>query len=783
LTHLNSFTFSGDHFYEKETKMVFLPGITLLRGINHDAGDGDNHSNGTGKTRLPQILSSYIFNDSDRGNLKKLVTPEFKGYLDFTKMNDQWSFNADVKENSWDILKNGQKHIDHHKFSECQKFLAAELNLTRKDWSNFIHINRHSSSVCLQGTPDEKRKFLETFFNIDDYYKEKLAEYKAIKEAKEKDIEKLEQDRARYGQVLEALKEIDGREYLKTQMSSTKSFLTYLSGQQEAASGLQFKLKTEISYWSDYYDVLEKADGKPPLCSLKAKLETLQTTLAGIIQKERSQQTVSFKAKQLSQEIIPPQIPEIENPSSDEILELEQQALKMREKQRLIDKFKTLKETMPNVEVALKESLQDEFKSLLEKQSDNKLHLSLSKDGKNCTRCGQDINFVLQDEDPAIKHESLKVEANTISKRLGEIGDILRSIDSKIKITGQLQEIRAEAGKFPLFSTTITEVNQQIESGKKARQQWQTYKLLKQDFDTKKHAREILEAELFALGYPDILSEALGEQRYALVQEISETQKDLIILQKASDLLEKVASLKPKSQLHEDLLIVEEDLLDLSSRIQKLHESFGEYRTQLSLADTLHLQKDDLGSKLKDSDEIYNEYRIIQALVKFFSPAGFKMYELRKRCDLLIEKANFWSPVFFSEQYEWSLPKEVDSLEFMVQPIAHRQQAPYPASNLSSGEENRGERVLLFSQLSLAPKSLNVLFLDEIEGHLDPAGKIVFTEIVIPKLKETFKDRCIVVISHEECLIKSPHIDHLWLSERKNRKSTLKVIENYNKRA
>jgi DNA repair exonuclease SbcCD ATPase subunit len=786
VVEIESFRFSNDLFYEEETTLTFRPGITLLRGINYDAGVTEDNSNGTGKTRLVQLLSGFIFNDSDRGGLKKLVTPEFKGCLNFHRLDEKWEFHADVKENVWDILKNGQKHIEHHKFSECQKLLANEINLTRKDWTNFVHINRHSISVLLQGSPDEKRKFLENFFNIDDFYKEKLAEYKSIKEAKEKEIGELEQNRARYGQVLEALKELDGREYLKIQLESAKSFFTHLKSQHANLTTLEFKLKTDIGSWKDYYEFIQKAEGRPALSTLKDKLQSLQSSLAEVKQREQCQQTVSIKAKSLISTIEEPLPPENEEPSNDYTIELESQLLKMQDKQRLINKFKLLKSTLPEVDTALKDGLQVELGELLARQADNKLHLELVKDGNNCSRCGQKMDFVLKDEDPTTRHRALKEESGKIVLRITEIRDILSAISSRTAILEQLNEIKTEAGKYPPFSNTPEEVKNQIEKAKKSRSAWVSYRRLKDEYTARVHAREVVFAEITALGYPDILTENLADKRVQIVQEIGDLQIDLSIVQKANDLLDKVALLDPQASLQGELLGIQEELADINTRIQKLHECFGEYKTQLTLANTLHSQKEELEEKLKDSDNIYNEYRILQALVKFFSPAGFKMYELRKRCELLIEKANFWSPVFFSEKYEWSLPKAIDSLEFMVQPVAHRKkQAPYPASQMSSGEENRGERVLLFSKLSLAPKnkSSNLLFLDEIEGHLDNAGKIVFTEIVIPKLKETFKDRCIVVISHEESLRKSPHVDHLWLAERKNRKTSLKVFENYNKRA
>jgi hypothetical protein len=73
-----SFSFSGDKFYHENTEVpLSLPGLTLLKGINFD-GDPDARtdkniaghaaSNGTGKTRLMQILEGFIFGRNPRGH-------------------------------------------------------------------------------------------------------------------------------------------------------------------------------------------------------------------------------------------------------------------------------------------------------------------------------------------------------------------------------------------------------------------------------------------------------------------------------------------------------------------------------------------------------------------------------------------------------------------------------------------------------------------------------------------------------------------------------------------
>ena len=237
----------------------------------------------------------------------------------------------------------------------------------------------------------------------------------------------------------------------------------------------------------------------------------------------------------------------------------------------------------------------------------------------------------------------------------------------------------------------------------------------------------------------------------------------------------KVAELESLAKLEEKLNGEESSISALQQQLDSLTELRGEYKSNLALAIQLLDNIKSLEEKLIDKEILQKEYRIIEGLVKFFSPRGFKLYELKRRCEGLIEQANYWTPSFFQERHEWSISKDINDLDFLVQPVKHRKTQPFSASLFSLGEENRAARVLLFSQIALIPpnKKNNLLFLDEIEGNLDEAGFTAFNEVVIPKLKAEFPDRTIIIMTPLNKL--SEVFDHLWIAERKNRKTTLLV--------
>lgn len=786
MIEIENFKFSNDMFYQGETVVPILKGVTLFCGINYDAGSTENHSNGTGKTRIPQLLSSFIYNKSERGTLKNMVMPNFLGTLQLKCQNDHYSFTYDLQENEWDIKKNGIKDLNFHKSTECQKYIASKIGFTKNEWANFVHINKHSISTLLQGDPASRRKFLESFFNIDEFYEEKRLEYKQIKETLEEQMHKLSEDRARLGQILESLDKLEGQQYLENQIDLIADSLIHLAGTENKLREAENLKLSDLKYWQDYYSYAQKTAGLPTEAVLSSTLSRLQKESNEFENKAKSQSLVINKEKQyrLLQNIKEPEKPEFEEPQSDEILQLETDLVTMRQRQRLLEKFKEIKAKVPELPPLDMQELEQQKKALLEQQADNRLHISLINDGNSCSRCGQSLEFILQNEEPKDRLIAFKQIEIETRKKLQDLDDTIAKLNAKTNLVKQLYDLKSEIDALPKYKESIADTLKRIDELKAQQQTYKSYFINKKNYDKQVVDKDVTLAEMRTLGYPDILEHNFIDKCKEINSEISELSFNLRVVQTANSYLEKVSSLPAQSEITEQLNKQKLDLEDLVNRKNKLNETLGEYKTQLTMVRNLNTDKAKLDERLATSAHVQNEYRIVESLVKFFSPTGFKIYELRKRCELFIEKANYWSPLFFQEQHEWSLPKDLDTIDFLVQPIKHRKIKPFSASMLSAGEENRAERILLFSQLQLEPKhkALNVLFLDEIEGHLDRAGRTMFTEVVIPKLKETFKDKSIILISHEESLKESPEINHLWLAQRKDRVTTLQVIENYNRK-
>ena len=79
---LHGLKFHGDRFYREPTEIPCgMSGMVLLRGINRDA-EVPGVSNGSGKTRLTQILQGFIFGVTARGHFRRFVGPDFVGTLD-----------------------------------------------------------------------------------------------------------------------------------------------------------------------------------------------------------------------------------------------------------------------------------------------------------------------------------------------------------------------------------------------------------------------------------------------------------------------------------------------------------------------------------------------------------------------------------------------------------------------------------------------------------------------------------------------------------------------------
>lgn len=792
------FEFDGDRFYHKNTLVPFTnTGLTLLRGKNFDASPDGKASNGTGKTRLIELLVAFVTGKSPRGNFKRVVTPSFKGTLNFKTKTDQWSFSYTPSNSvdAWTILKNGMPFKVSHKASDCQDLLQKTIGLSRDDFNYFVFINQRSLDVLIKGKPSEKKSYLEGFFNIDSFYAKHFETYKSeFKNSKDK-LETIKNDRIRLDSINEARRELPGEKWAEIQLENCDETLSLVKASITETNEKHSTLKRQIETWNNYHTLFTQLEGLDAK-RLKDEQDSLLKTKIELERKAkmRLQLETFLKTKLKPHQARKPkpscEMPTEAKPDGKEITAREVALNQMNEKLRLKKQITPLVKELDDLSERLQEmpSLTDIDKrkaEMYKERMDADEHLKLlQKGGDACPTCKQPLNFIL---------EGLSVDERKkiISTRIKEIMESEKeclqyaALHAKAsKLGQQVATLQEQFARYPTFGTKISVAEAELQSLKDLLSIWESYEKEQESVTKWQTTYDLLEVEAKNLGFPEVLSEDHSEELREIAARIPTLSDELKLFDRFDELTDTVLTLPQLQDLESQEQVFREDLATLLARVEALNEFKGVLRTQLTNISTLKSQADVLEKKVADQTETESECKILELMNNFYSPTGFKVYELKKRCNKLIERANYWSKLFFQEPYAWSLSDDLEDLDFFIQPTHDPETEPYPIALLSAGEYNRAARVLLFSQLELIPpnKKTNILFLDEIEGHLDEAGMTAFTEVVLPKLKETFPDRTIVVISHQTSLHNSGVLDHMWLAERKNRKTTLTVHNDYHRR-
>ncbi len=789
------FKFSGDTFYTQETTLpLSKKGLILLRGKNYDASnEGHYTSNGAGKTRLIEMLPSFIYGRSARGTLKKMVSPEFNGSLKLKIKDDVWEFSYTPKKSvdSWTILKNQTPVKVSHKASDCLDMLQKVVNLSREDFNYFVFINQQSLNTLIRGKPAEKKVYLEGFFNIDNFYATKFESYNRTWKTVKTELDILKIERAKLDNILLSLKEFSGHEYLKLQLESCDELLQIIKYKIDFYNKNQALVLQQLTVWRQYqesYTKIQGLDGD----DLRMQLTSLT--------KERYDLEVKFanlnKVKVLLRTKIDPHfankpkrfgsatpMPTKERPNANILVEKKVAYNQMQEKLAIKKQIRSLEHEISSIDTTTLDIQQIDNKrvNVLKERSVLTEHFHLLKNNTSiCPTCKQPLTFLLEGK-------SLKEQLDIIVARLKELKSVENecnelSVLSKRtdKLTQNLEVLKDRFNKYPTYGIKLSDAAADVARLIELDALWSTYEDEQRALKDWQVAYDLLIAEAKSLGFPSILQDNDIQSKLNDIDvSIRQVSEDLKLLDLFNSLAEQLLLLPDISTLEYQDVECRECLQALLGRLGDVNEYKGVLKEQLSSLALLTEQRLVLEEKVSTQSDLEKEAKLLEVINTFYSPSGFKVYELKKRCERLIERANYWSQLFFQEPYTWSLSEDVENLDFFIQPNNHTDTKPYPISSLSAGEFNRASRVLLFSQLELIPpnKKTNILFLDEIEGHLDAAGMTAFVEVVLPKLKERFSEYTIVIVSHQSALQNSGVIDDMWLVERQNRRTTLKICQ------
>jgi len=796
MIEFESFEFSGDKFYQVPTQMpLALPGLTLLRGKNLDAKG--NASNGTGKTRLVQILEGFIYGRNPRGLFKKTVLPEFTGTLKFKDgKGDRWSFSYTPKEavGAWTIHKNDIPIKVSHKPTDNLELLQKTVGITRDEWGYFVYITQRSLDILIKGKNTERRNYLENFFNIDTFYSQKFAEYNLKWKGLKDEIETLKNDRIRLDTVNEARKELPGEEWAKLQLGFVDDALSLLRDDISSCTTQQTELRGQIETWNNYHALFRQLQGLDAKL-LKTEHDSLLKTQIELERKEkiRKQLDLFVKAKLTPhQSRIPKQTaqkPDTNKPNSQDITDKEVALNQMREKLRLKKQVASFAPELGDLNQQLDGvdpiELDATRKKLYKERVDAEEHYKLlQKGGDACPTCKQPLAFILDGMSVAERMVAIDAEVKRLVAQEKECLRLATLYNKSEKLNQQLDLLKEQFSRYPTFGVKLADAEAGLISLKELAAKWEAYEREQEALVKWQTTNDLLLTEAKGLGYPEILGEDHSEELKQIEERLPGLALELKLFDRFDALTDEVLKFDLLPSLEAKEQTIKEDLAELLSRIESLNEFKGVLRTQLTNIGTLKSQAEVLEAKVIKQAAKESEAKILELLNTFYSPTGFKIFELKKRCQKMIERANYWSKLFFAEPHTWSLSEDLDDLDFLIQPTHYPDTEPFPISLLSAGEFNRAARVLLFSQLELIPpnKKTNLLVLDEIEANLDEAGMLAFTEVVLPTLRETFPDRTIIVISHQSSLHNAGVLDHIFLAERKDRKTTLTVYPDYQRK-
>jgi len=792
------FEFEGDRFYEKKTLVPFSHnGLTLLRGKNFDASADGKASNGTGKTRLIELLVAFITGKSPRGNFKKVVLPSFTGTLRFKTKTDTWSFSYTPAKSvdAWLVIKNDLPIKVSHKPSDVQELLQKTIGFSRDDFNFFVFINQRSLDVLIKGKPSEKKAYLEGFFNIDSFYSKQFDYYKTEFNKSKGKLETLKSDRIRLDTVMEALGELPGEKWVELQLENCDTALTLIKEKIQVTTDEQAALRKDIDAWNQYHTLFTQLQGMD-IKWLKSEQETLFKTKMELERKTklRLQLEVFLKTKLTPHQNRKPkatlEMPSLDKPEHKDITERGIALSQMQDKLRLKKQITPLAKELDDLSEQLQElpssaELDKRKTELYKEKLDAEEHYKLlQKGGDACPTCKQPLTFILEGLTAGERKKVIETRIKEISESEKECVRLVALHNKADKLSQQVSLLQEQFARYPNFGIKLSVAEAELQQLKDLFSQWEAYEKEQEALVKWKTTYDLMEVEAKNLGFPEALKEDHSDELKKIADRLPILTDEIKQFDRFDELTEVVLTLKPLTQLEEGDRLYREDLAILLGRVEELNEFKGSLRTQQTSIVSLRMQADSLEAKVAGQENAESECKILEMMYDFYSPTGFKVYELKKRCQKMIDRSNHWSKMFFQEPYHWSLSEDLEDLDFFIQPTNDPATEPYPIACLSAGEYNRAARVLLFSQLELIPpnKKTNLLCLDEIEGHLDEAGMTAFTEVVLPKLKETFPERTIVVISHQSSIQTSECLDHLWLAERKNRKTKLTVFDDYHRR-
>lgn len=670
--------------YFKHIKVEIENGITYITGLNKNAKNTKNISNGVGKTLLLSIISNVLFQTPSHDSKKReksLLLKENSKIVLYCIDNDKNKIKIVQTLKKYEIYINGVEQ-EFRTIPLAEQWIKKTFLLSHEEYYTINHISTTHNYLFKSGTNSERLTHLINVFQLDYYnvIREKISE--RLREIRDITIEYniLEKNKLSIESKLSELK-------LPDKLPNKEDFdkLDRLLNQ------LQEK-KIEFVKEMSIYDTVNRLDNIIAKCPYNEKnlikyRDTARKKIAQYneIQAEnrviRSQNARYFQIQErLASFIIPENFDNVKC-------------------KKMLNTYEKVRQKYENYVELLEEAKSDITKidqSLIDKESRYKTILEMepllsAKDSK-CPICKRSFDKEKIKELIQIAVKKLPIikemkRIREINEQLSEYDDV-KDVDYDLLIE-RIKKYKKLVTDYPAY----LECKEQLES--------LSYRdEIECDYDIEKLEKNVKK-------YEYVLNSIKERRRYP--DQIVNRANDL-------QLIDKKISLYRRKQA-------------------EIGKQLDQYNTVLTLQKRYTQDLEEINEKLiKLKPEIKNKNRL-EVLEKAYGTKGIRTYSIKQTCKKLEQNLNYYASSIFVENYKFIIECSESGMAILVD---RNDGNISDVRQLSGAESGAFNLLFLISLLPLIPsrRRCNFLLLDEPLAHASENWKVLFKNSYLPLLQE-----------------------------------------------
>jgi DNA repair exonuclease SbcCD ATPase subunit len=739
-------------------------GLVLIQGVNNDEGG----SNGAGKSTLGDLLASIITGRTGKrsgeksfvkkNDLLNLKNPRnFHTQLAFDKEGVEYLVNNYRKHQDWgtriELWVDGEDKTPTTDIDDVQAKIMEILDITPDEFFGQTYLSQQYSHALVHGTPSQKKKFLSTYFGLEQIDAAAKVSQKFVNGIVIPNEAELDDLRRGLEQQLKDLPPENvindnkkAADTLRGELQQRILDLRFQVEQQKKA-----KLVEEQSQaWEQKVAALGVSFTAPDMFQEITNCTNQATLLQREIQRLTEVSTINKQLEQLgvdttqSYQEIRQQIEEHElilNKKGEDVAKLKVRAIKEQELGALPKTEKTLRD------LSL-ELIQAQLEAKTYTANLNTLASEINKLSFKGTKCPTCLRAITEEE-----HKEMLSTRQHNHKQLQEVVTDLqqqvRDLQSLSTAKEQAMLLEYELSSLPTGDhTQATEELQNIKATKV------TLQKLADDLVKVTALQDRLET-LEASKDAKVLVEA-----HNLQEVIVTTTNKATVLRNAREWL--LQNGQTKFDMHA-LGMAQSELDIIERKFTEANEAAINQATLLTTRNNTVKQIGDIERILAKNSEEKRRKRILEVINVTIN--SIKKAKLSEATGMLTGVLpHYISQLFPLGDVRIATPENENEFDLFLD----KGDQQIPLYLVSGGQAKRVALAIFFAFAKMGTKSSNILLLDEADKDLDPLGREALYEVL-----QDLKFPSVFLTSHSSDQQKSKKYDQVWKMEMTNSVSRL----------